>query len=241
MGSLVTQRSDRKLQSGDGELFAKVQQAGKAETEAAIAAAHGAYKAWAATPVFERESVFIRAADVLAAKSKEIIDVLVQESGSVAGKAGFEVHFCFDLLRTAAAEMRRSPGETMPLTAPGQFGFTIRQPLGVIAGIAPFNAPFLLAMKKIVLALAAKLRWRWRRRPLRRRRRVIAFEALPQAAAKRVGPFSPPTASPPRLRIGRLRDEGAERTDGDRRAAILWDHGGTFWTVTASLVSSKTS
>jgi vanillin dehydrogenase len=138
-----------------GALFAKVQQAGKAETEAAIAAAHGAYKAWAATPVFERESVFIRAADVLAAKSKDIIDVLVQESGSVAGKAGFEVHFCFDLLRTAAAEMRRSPGETMPLTAPGQFGFTIRQPLGVIAGIAPFNAPFLLAMKKVVLALAA--------------------------------------------------------------------------------------
>jgi acyl-CoA reductase-like NAD-dependent aldehyde dehydrogenase len=138
-----------------GELFAKVQQAGAAETESAIAAAHGAYKAWAATPVFERESVFIRAADALAAKSKEIIDVLIQESGSVAGKAGFEVHYCFDLLRTAAAEMRRSPGETMPLTTPGQFGFTVRQPLGVIAGIAPFNAPFLLAMKKVVMALAA--------------------------------------------------------------------------------------
>ena len=78
-----------------------------------------------------------------------------RKSGSIAGKAGFEVGFCFDLLRTAAAEMRRSPGETMPLTAPGQFGFTVRQPLGVIAGIAPFNAPFLLAMKKVVLALAA--------------------------------------------------------------------------------------
>ena len=88
-----------------GELFAKVQQAGKAETEAAIAAAHGAYKAWAATPVFEREAVFFRAADVLASKTKEIIDVLIEESGSVAGKSGFEVHYCFDLLRTAAAEM----------------------------------------------------------------------------------------------------------------------------------------
>jgi acyl-CoA reductase-like NAD-dependent aldehyde dehydrogenase len=51
--------------------------------------------------------------------------------------------------------MRRSPGETMPLTSPGQFGFTVRRPLGVIAGIAPFNAPFLLAMKKVVMALAA--------------------------------------------------------------------------------------
>jgi vanillin dehydrogenase len=138
-----------------GELFAKVQQAGAAETELAISAAHGAYKAWAATSVSARETIFFRAADVLAAKTKEIVDVLIQESGSIAGKAGFEVGFCFDLLRTAAAEMRRSPGETMPLTAPGQFGFTVRQSLGVIAGIAPFNAPFLLAMKKVVLALAA--------------------------------------------------------------------------------------
>src|SRR6266852_2972406 len=138
-----------------GELFARVQQAGKAETERAITAAHQTYRAWAAMPVSERETVFFCAADVLAAKAKEITDVLVAESGSVAGKAGFEVGYCFDLLRTAASEMRRSPGETMPLTAPGQFGFTIRQPLGVIAGIAPFNAPFLLAMKKVVLALAA--------------------------------------------------------------------------------------
>jgi aldehyde dehydrogenase (NAD+) len=137
-----------------GELFARVQQAGKAETERAITAAHKTYKTWAAMPVSERETVFFRAADVLAAKAKEITDVLVAESGSVAGKAGFEVGYCFDLLRTAASEMRRSPGETMPLTAPGQFGFTIRQPLGVIAGIAPFNAPFLLAMK-VVMALAA--------------------------------------------------------------------------------------
>jgi aldehyde dehydrogenase (NAD+) len=138
-----------------GELFARVQQAGKAETERAIAAAHGAYKAWAGTPVSERETVFFRAADVLAGKAKEITEVLISESGSIAGKAGFEIGYCFDLLRTAAAEMRRSPGETMPLTAAGQFGFTVRQPLGVIAGIAPFNAPFLLAMKKVVLALAA--------------------------------------------------------------------------------------
>jgi vanillin dehydrogenase len=59
-----------------GELFARVQQAGAAETELAISAAHGAYKAWAATPVSAREAVFFRAADVLAAKTKEIVDVL---------------------------------------------------------------------------------------------------------------------------------------------------------------------
>ena len=138
-----------------GELFARVQQAGAAETMRAISAAHGAYKAWAGLSVSEREAVFFRAADVLAGKAKDITETLIAESGSIAGKAGFEVGYCFDLLRTAASELRRSPGETMPMTAPGQFGFTVRQPLGVVAGIAPFNAPFLLAMKKVVLALAA--------------------------------------------------------------------------------------
>jgi len=70
--------------------------------------------------VSEREAVFLHAAEVLAAKSKEIIDVLIEESGSVAGKAGFEVGYCFDLLRTAASELRRSPGETMATTMPGR-------------------------------------------------------------------------------------------------------------------------
>jgi aldehyde dehydrogenase (NAD+) len=63
--------------------------------------------------------------------------------------------YCIDLLRSAAGDARHIFGETLPHSASGQIGMTIRQPLGVIAGIAPFNAPFLLAMKKVVLALAA--------------------------------------------------------------------------------------
>jgi acyl-CoA reductase-like NAD-dependent aldehyde dehydrogenase len=66
-----------------GEIYAKVHQAGARETEQAITAAHNAYRGWSEKVVSEREGIFLRAADVLAAKSKEIIDVLVQESGSV--------------------------------------------------------------------------------------------------------------------------------------------------------------
>jgi aldehyde dehydrogenase (NAD+) len=58
-------------------------------------------------------------------------------------------------LRSAAADARYIFGDTLPHTMTGQIGMAIRQPLGVIAGIAPFNAPFLLAMKKVALALAA--------------------------------------------------------------------------------------
>ena len=67
----------------------------------------------------------------------------------------FEVFYCIDLLRSAAGDARHIFGETLPHSMSGQIGMTVRQPLGVIAGIAPFNAPFLLAMKKVVLALAA--------------------------------------------------------------------------------------
>jgi len=51
--------------------------------------------------------------------------------------------------------VRQPHGDTFPASAPGQVGMTIRQPLGVIGGIAPFNSPFLLAMKKVAFALAA--------------------------------------------------------------------------------------
>src|ERR1700691_6631325 len=54
-----------------GELFARVQQAGAAETELAISAAHGAYKAWAATPVSARETIFFSAADGLAGQTNQ--------------------------------------------------------------------------------------------------------------------------------------------------------------------------
>jgi len=153
-------RSQKNLPAEDlnpatGELFARVEQAGTEETLAAVTAAHEARTAWADMLAGEREAILLRTADVLAARAQEIAEVLVLESGSIWPKAMFEVHYGIDLLRTAAGLVRHAQGETLPSTMPGQFGMTVRRPLGVIGGIAPFNAPFLLAMKKVVLALAA--------------------------------------------------------------------------------------
>jgi acyl-CoA reductase-like NAD-dependent aldehyde dehydrogenase len=96
-----------------------------------------------------------RAADILSARIDEIRDVLIDESGSTFGKSMFEVAYVIDLLGSAAGEARHVFGEPMTVWQPGQLLMTVRRPLGVIAGIAPFNAPFLLAMKKVALALAA--------------------------------------------------------------------------------------
>jgi acyl-CoA reductase-like NAD-dependent aldehyde dehydrogenase len=138
-----------------GALYARVQQAGLPEVERAIAAAHRARVPWGESLVEEREGALLRAADILSQRRVEVVDRLIDESGSTFGKSMFEVSYVVDLLRSAAGECRRIFGETLPMTLPGQFGLTIRRPLGVIAGISPFNAPFLLAMKKVALALAA--------------------------------------------------------------------------------------
>jgi hypothetical protein len=81
--------------------------------------------------------------------------LLIEETGSVFMKAPWEVSYAIECLRVAAGCIRQPHGDTFPASAAGQVGMTIRQPLGVIAGIAPFNSPFLLAMKKVAFALAA--------------------------------------------------------------------------------------
>ncbi|HEY1721584.1 MAG TPA: aldehyde dehydrogenase family protein [Magnetospirillaceae bacterium] len=139
----------------NGELFARIQQAGPEEVEAALASAYRAKDTWGNSLVAERAGVLLKAADVLASRVDEIREVLIDESGSTFGKSMFEVFYCIDLLRSAAGDARHVFGETMPMTQPGQLSMTVRRPLGVIAGIAPFNAPFLLALKKVALALAA--------------------------------------------------------------------------------------
>ena len=138
-----------------GALFARVAQAGRADALRAVEAAYKARESWARLIVSERAAILLRAAEILATRVDEFREVLIEESGSTFGKSMFEVFYCIDLLRSAAGDARHIFGETLPHSMNGQVGMTVRQPLGVIAGIAPFNAPFLLAMKKVVLALAA--------------------------------------------------------------------------------------
>jgi vanillin dehydrogenase len=138
-----------------GKVFARIAQASLQDVEDTLAAAHGARLKWHKILANEREALLHKAAELIAAQARDIRDLLIEETGSVFMKAPWEVSYAVECLRVAAGCIRQPHGDTFPASATGQIGMTIRQPLGVIAGIAPFNSPFLLAMKKIAFALAA--------------------------------------------------------------------------------------
>jgi acyl-CoA reductase-like NAD-dependent aldehyde dehydrogenase len=138
-----------------GLAFARIAQASAADVDDAIAAAYAARTSWAAMLAGERAALLLRVADVIASRADEIRDLIIEESGSVFIKAPWEVSYAVECLRVAAGLTYFVGGDTFPASAPGQLSMTVRQPLGVIAGIAPFNSPFLLTIKKVAFALAA--------------------------------------------------------------------------------------
>jgi aldehyde dehydrogenase (NAD+) len=143
------------INPASGKVFARIAQASAQDVEDAIGAAHAAFGPWQKLLANEREALLLKTADVIAAQADAIRDLIIEENGSVFMKAPWEVGYAIECLRVAAGCVRQPHGETFPASAAGQVGMTIRQPLGVIAGIAPFNSPFLLAMKKVAFALAA--------------------------------------------------------------------------------------
>ncbi len=138
-----------------GEVFAKVHMASKEDIESAIDAAHKASKSWAKTSPRQREAILLKAADIFENKTDEIREILITETGSAFGKSMFEIGLVADILRVAAGEARRVAGYTHASNDPGVLSYSIRRPLGVIAGISPFNAPMILSSKKFAFAIAA--------------------------------------------------------------------------------------
>ncbi len=144
------------LAPGTEQVMGRIARGGAADIEAAVTAAGNGFRAWSTLAPAQREAILLRAAEIMAADGEErYLDLLMQESGSTITKARFEINYTVDLLRTAAGEVRRLYGETFPNDNPARMSMVIREPLGVVAVVSPYNAPLALLCKMAAFPLAA--------------------------------------------------------------------------------------
>ena len=137
-----------------GDVASRAAAAQIADAKRAADAAAAAFPAWSATGPNARRAILLKAADLLASKAPQFIELMAAETGATAGWAGFNVHLAAGMLREAAAMTTQISGEVIPSDKPGCIAMAIRQPAGVVLGIAPWNAPVILGVRAIAMPLA---------------------------------------------------------------------------------------
>lgn len=149
-----TARQFDDLNPSDGTVWARVPDAGLAETRAAIEAAHSAFAGWAALPFTRRSHLMIKVADVFEKRRADIVEALQAEGGGWFGKGMFESGYVPEVFHAAAASNYAAIGEVLP-SEHGKLSMALRRPLGVVSVISPWNFPVLLTARGIAFALAA--------------------------------------------------------------------------------------
>ncbi|RDI35073.1 aldehyde dehydrogenase family protein [Lentzea flaviverrucosa] len=138
-----------------GEVYAVVAAAGPADVTRAVDAAERAFAGWAATSPSVKRGILLRAADGLEARTAEVVALMAAEVGGVGGWAGFNVVLAANVLREAAAAVTQPVGEVLTTEVPGQLSLAVREPLGVVAAFAPWNAPVILSTRAVAAPIAA--------------------------------------------------------------------------------------
>lgn len=130
---------------------------GRAEAEAAIAAARKAFDtgAWPKTSGKERATFLLKVADLIDRDRARIARQEVLESGKPIAQAMAEIEGAADIWRYAAALARTQSGESHNSLGPDMLGLVLKEPIGVVSLITPWNFPFLIVSQKLPFALAA--------------------------------------------------------------------------------------
>jgi acyl-CoA reductase-like NAD-dependent aldehyde dehydrogenase len=125
-----------------------------AEANSVADRAADAFPAWSALGPNRRRALLNKAADALEAKAPQFIDAMMSEIGATQGWAGFNLMLAAGIVREAAAMTTQIGGEVIPSDKPGCIAMALREPVGVILGIAPWNAPIILGVRAIAMPLA---------------------------------------------------------------------------------------
>lgn len=138
----------------DGTVATRAPAASPADAVMAVEAAAEAFRTWSETGPSERRALLLKAAEKLEAKTPQFIEAVPAETGATGMWAGFNVMLAAGMIREAAALTTQVAGEVIPSDVPGSLAMGVRQPAGVVLGIAPWNAPIILGVRAIATPLA---------------------------------------------------------------------------------------
>jgi acyl-CoA reductase-like NAD-dependent aldehyde dehydrogenase len=158
-GEWITLRRGREIEirnpADQDEIVGKGCLASRNDAEAALSAANEALPAWSRMPAPKRGEIVERAADLLRAEQDDVARLLTREEGKTFAEAKGEIYRAYNVLNYTAGQSRRMGGMTIPSELPKNFAYTMRQPLGVVSLITPWNFPVCIPAWKIAPALVA--------------------------------------------------------------------------------------
>ncbi len=137
-----------------GDTVTRAAAASRDDARRAVDAAAAAFPAWSKTPAGERRTLLNAAADTLMAAAPDIAAAMTEEVGGTFGWGMFNCDLASRMLREAAAQAYSVVGEVIPSDVPGLLAMGVRQPAGVVVGMAPWNAPVILGTRAVATPLA---------------------------------------------------------------------------------------
>ncbi|MEI7931222.1 MAG: NAD-dependent succinate-semialdehyde dehydrogenase [Actinomycetes bacterium] len=138
-----------------GNVIAEVATAGEAQCDAAVTAAHNAFKTWSKTAPRVRSEILRKAFEIMIAEADQIAKIISMENGKVFSDAKGEVAYAAEFFRWFAEEAVRTPGDYRQAPSGDKRILVTHQPIGVSLLITPWNFPAAMATRKIGPALAA--------------------------------------------------------------------------------------
>ena len=138
-----------------GDVVASVPDMNASDTKRAIAAAEEAFRTWRSTTVLERSRILRRWNDLVIENVDELARLLTTEMGKPVKEAAGEIRFGASFIEWFAEEARRVYGDVIPASAEGRRIVVIKQPVGVVGAITPWNFPNAMITRKIAPAIAA--------------------------------------------------------------------------------------
>jgi methylmalonic acid semialdehyde dehydrogenase len=137
------------------DIIGTVRQATREEARKAVEAASMALREWRTTPAPARGRIVARAARLMEDEKESLAQILTREEGKTLSESRGELQRSINVAEFCAGEARRLNGETIQSELPANFAYTIKQPLGVVACVTPWNFPVAIPVWKIAPALVA--------------------------------------------------------------------------------------